>query len=172
MIVETATHANDVKTVPKHVPVHAMSMLPEAAGANVAPNVAPDFDWDRLREVQEEITATAAGSDLLETVRKHIPETQVLIRNNRRFAALWRRHGGPLIVQSILRMALSRDQTLPRTINGKPLLESLRKIREALVRYASRELCDDLTKYESTIERSLSLTYTELLATLQPAGTE
>jgi hypothetical protein len=172
VIVETATQANDVKTVPKPVPVHAMSMLPEAAGANVAPNVAPDFDWDRLREVQEEITATAAGSDLLGTVRKHIPETQVLIRNNRRFAALWRRHGGPLIVQSILRMALSRDQKLPRTINGKPLLDCLKKIREALVRYASRELCDDLARYESTIERSLSLTYTELLATLQPAGTE
>lgn len=173
VIVETATQANVVKTVPQPAAVHAKSMIPEEAGANLVPNLSPSsLDRDRLREVEREIAESAAGTDLVTTVRRHIPETQALIRNNRRFAALWRRNGGPLIVQSVLRMALARNQRLPSTINGKPLLQSLKKIQEALIQFASRELCQDLARYQGTIERSLGLTYNELLSTLQPARTE
>jgi hypothetical protein len=171
VIVESATTANDVKTVPTPTPVHAMSMLPEHAAAAV-PAAVPNFDWDRLHEAELEIAATPAGSEIMGAISKHIPETQALIQTNRKFAAAWRRYGGPLIVQAALRMAQARDQPLPRTIKGRPLLDCLRKIHAVLIKCASPELCWDLARYQQRIEASLTLSYSELIASLQVSGQE
>jgi hypothetical protein len=173
VVVESATAANDVKTVPAPTPVHQMTMLPESAVATAAtPPTVQTFDWDRLQETQQQIAATPVGSDIMEAVRKHIPETQELIRTNRKFAAAWRRYGGPLIVQAVLRMALARDQPLPRTIKGRPLPDCLGKIHDVLVRCASAELCHDVARYRHRIEASLTLTYPELIASLHVSGQE
>jgi hypothetical protein len=174
VIVETATAANDVRTVPTPAPVHAMSMVEEGVQgeAITSPAIVPEFDWDRLREAELAISATPAGSEFMGTVRKHIPETQALIQSNRRFAAAWRRYGGPLIVQAVLRVAQTHDQHLPRTIKGRPLLDCLKKIQEVLVKCASPELCSDLVQYQPKIEVWLTLTYAELVASLQVSGLE
>jgi hypothetical protein len=168
VIVETATIANDVRTVP--TPAHAMTMLPE--GAMAAQAVTPEFDWGRLHEAELEIAATPRGSEIIGKVRKHIPETQALIRENRRFAATWRRYGGPLIVQGVLRMAQTQNQHMPATIKGRPLRDCLNKIHEVLVHCASPELCRDLAHYQEKLEMWLTLTYVELVATLQVSGQE
>jgi len=101
------------------------------------------------------------------SVRKHVPETQQLLRQNRRFAAAWRRYGGPLIVQAVLRVAERRDEHLPQTIKGRPMLTCLHKIQAVLERCASSDLCRDLARYQHRLETLLALTYEEVVASLR-----
>jgi hypothetical protein len=151
-------------TVPKLAGAHAQAAL-SAEGDAVSPP-----DWARLREVEQELNATPEGTEILAAVRKHVPETQRLIRHNRRFAASWRRYGGPLIVQAVLRMAQRPDETLPKTIKGRPTLTCLRKIQEVLDRCASQELRSDLARHQPRIEASLALSYAELMTSLHGPG--
>jgi len=159
VIVETATTTNPV-TVPMPAGAHARAALPEAA-------VVPELDWDRLREAERELNATPEGNAIMASVRKHVPETQQLLRHNRRFAATWRRYGGPLIVQAVLRVAERRDEHLPPTIKGRPMLTCLHKIQAVLERCASSELCRDLARYQHRLETLLALTYEEVVASLR-----
>lgn len=163
--IQSATITDPV-TVPDASGAHAMSMLPEKA----AP--VPEFDWQRLHEAELELKATPEGGEIMTAVRRHIPETQDLILRNRRFAATWRRYGGPLIVQAVLRMAQRRDEHLPQTIKGRPLLACLKKIQEMLDKCASPELCRDLTHYQSRLEAAMTMTYAELVHSLQTAVQE
>lgn len=173
VVIETATAANDVKTVPAATPAMARVMLPEQTNeAAASQSKAQIIDWDRLRELEQQIAETPIGFEIMGAVRKHIPETQALIRDNRQFAAAWRRYGGPLIVQAALRMAQVRDHALPQTIKGRPLLECLAKIHDALARFASLELRRDLALHRPRIEASVALTYPELIASMQLAGRE
>lgn len=165
VVVESATSTNPV-TVPATPGVHAMAMLPEKAMP------APAFDWQRLHEAELELKATPEGGEIMASVRRHIPETQDLILRNRRFAATWRRYGGPLIVQAVLRMAQQRNEHMPETIKGRPLPSCLKKIQEMLNKCASPELCRDLARYQSRLETALSMTYAELVHSLQTAGQE
>jgi hypothetical protein len=174
VVVESATAPGNVQTVPTPASVHAMAMLPEGAQSEeiAIPAMPPQFDWDRLREAELEIAATPVGNEIIEKLRRHIPETQTLVLHNRRFAATWRRYGGPLIVQGALRMAQTQDQRLPQMIKGRPLMDCLRKIQEMLVKCASPELCRDLEQYQTRLESLLTLTYAELIFSLQALGQE
>lgn len=167
LIVETATVANDVKTVPAPA-AHAMSMEPSPAAIMGARNAAPfGLNWDRLRQAEQELASVPAGRKIAAAVRRHFPETQSLINRNRRIATVWHRNGGSQILHAILRMAQSPNQHLPLTINGKPLVDCLRKIQNILLRYGSSELSADLKQHWSWVEQSLTLNYSDLIVTLR-----
>jgi len=166
--IESATQANDVRTVPQ------LAAQPNATGptglaraAAAAPVIRMGVDWNQLQMAEQELAATRAGGEFLDVVRKHAPETQKLIVRNRHFAAVWHRSGGTQILQAILRMPQFRHQSLPSAINGKPLIECLGTIQRALYRYGSRELSADLARQLWFIETAANLTYCELLAILQ-----
>jgi hypothetical protein len=170
--VETASAPSQVHTVPAPA-ASAMAKLSAPALAVRARNVHRlGVNWERLREAEKELASVPAGHQIAAVVRRHIPEAQRLIHSNRRFAAVWQRYGGSQILQAILRMPQFRDQNLPSTINGRPLLDCLRKIEEALLRYASQELSRDLSRYRSLIQDSLQLSYSDLLVVLQSVRVE
>ena len=75
-------------------------------------------------------------------------------------------------MQAVLRMAQRRDEHMPQTIKGRPLLACLKKIQEMLDKCASPELCRDLAHYRSRLESALAMTYAELVHSLQTAGQE
>jgi hypothetical protein len=162
--IESATQANDVRTVPQ---LAATARAASAPAAFAAPVIHMGIDWNQLRVAEQELAATPSGADFLDAVRKHAPETQKLIIRNRKFAAVWQRSGGAQLLQAILRMPQFRHQLLPSAINGKPLIECLRAIQRALFRYASRDLSTDLASQVRFIETATALTYCELLASLQ-----
>ena len=166
--IESATQANDIRTVPQlAAPPHAARPTSLARAAVAAPVIRMGVDWNQLQVAEQELAATRAGEEFLDVVRKHAPETQKLIVRNRHFAAVWHRSGGTQILQAILRMPQYRDQSLPSAINGKPLTDCLGTIQRALYRYGSRELSADLARQVWFIETAATLTYCELLAILQ-----
>ncbi|MBW8879189.1 MAG: hypothetical protein JF614_29970 [Acidobacteria bacterium] len=126
--------------VPKEL--HA---APAAAMAGVAP-LGPAFTsptsflGQRLAQVEKEVAATPMGSEVADAVRRHFAETHQLVTSNRRAAAVWRRSGGPQIVQAVLDLVHHRDDRLSEEIDGRPFAECLERIRSALARYASPAL--------------------------------
>ncbi|HEY2739484.1 MAG TPA: hypothetical protein VGK45_13840, partial [Thermoanaerobaculia bacterium] len=124
-------------------------VVPAAAMAAVAPLAEPQgtptsFLGQRLAQVRSEVTATPAGSEVAAAVERHFTETHKLVTTNRRVAAVWRRSGGPQIVQAVLDLAQRRDKPLPEEIDGRPFAECLARIKSALARSASPALAADL----------------------------
>lgn len=163
--IESATQANDVRTVPQLAVQNATGATGLARAAATAPIIRTGIDWNQLEAAKQTLAATAAGGKFLDVLRKHLAEAHKLIVRNRQFAGAWDRNGGTQILQAILRMPQYRHQSLPAAINGEPLMECLGTIQRALYRYGSRELSSDLAS--QFIETAANLTYGELLAMLQ-----
>jgi hypothetical protein len=149
-------------------------LAPDFAGANVAPlgMRRPAFLRERMIEVERQVTATRAGRAYAEVIKHHFAEARTLVNNNRRVGTVWRRSGGPEIMNRILEMMFSRDQRLPTEINGRPFAECLERIQRILLRYASPAFSNDLSRVTPGIAQWSGMTYGELLATFQRGQTE
>jgi hypothetical protein len=145
-------------------------VVPASAMATVAPLDRPV--GQRLVQVEREITATPAGSEVAELVRRHFAETHHLVNSNRRVATVWHRSGGPQIVQAVLDLLLRRDRRLPEEIDGKPFAECLERIKRALARYASPALAADLARFAPRLQGFSGFTYSEVLSALESGGTK
>jgi hypothetical protein len=156
---EAGKAPGDVRTVPKH----AMARIePGTSAARYQ-----SYPQRRLAEVEQEISATEKGFTYVEAVRRHFSESQKLVNTNRRVATVWHRNGGPKILQALVNMLQRRDEPLPKEIEGRPLVDCVRKIREILNRYASPALAADLSRYAVELEGFAGLSYTQMLAKLQ-----
>jgi hypothetical protein len=124
---------------------------------------------DRLREVERELTATPEGRELAEVGRRHADEVVRLVNHNRRVGTVWRRNGGPELVQTALTMAQSGEKQVPQQINGRPIAECLRKMQEIFARYGSAQLAADLRRYGPRIIDLTKFEYPQLLAALDAA---
>ena len=91
----------------------------------------------RLDEAENEIRATPLGREYADVVRRHLQEGFTLVNKNRRVATVWRRSGGPEILDGLALMIQFRNERLPAEINGKPLSECLSRIQRIVTRYAS-----------------------------------
>lgn len=125
----------------------------------------------QLLTARAEITATPAGKRYDELVSRHAGEVQALVNENLRVAVVWHRNSGPEIVRSLFRMIQSPDRRLPEEIDGVPVAERLARIRDALIRYGSTELAEDLNRYSAELLRLTSLTYAEALAGMRAEDT-
>ena len=92
--------------------------------------------------------------------------------SNRRVAAVWRRNGGPQLVQAVLDLVHRSDNRLPEEIDGRPFAECLERIKNALARYASPALAADLGRFGPRLMGFAGLTYAQMLAALQDGGAE
>jgi hypothetical protein len=155
-----AGHApGDIRTVPKH----AMAAIEPAASFAKYQS----YTHSRLAEVEQELSATEKGSAYVEVVKRHFSESQKLVNTNRRVATVWHRNGGPKILQALVNLLQRRDEPLPTQIEGRPLVDCVRKIREILARYASPALAADLGRSAVELEGFAGLSYTQMLAKLQ-----
>jgi hypothetical protein len=76
----------------------------------------------------------------------HRQEIQRLIAGNRKVAALWRRRGGPALVQAIARAYHVPVETLPLSIDGIALSLCVERLGDVLGRYGSPALRQDLSQ--------------------------
>ncbi len=165
-----------LQTVPK--PAAAFQTLSEDALQPITIPEAAPFGFaatrfaKRLDEAENEIRATPRGREYVDVVRRHLQEGFTLVNKNRRVATVWRRSGGPEILDALSRMIQFRNERLPTEINGKPLAECLSRIQRIVTRYASPVFLEDLNRYAPKLEGYSRMTYPELLAALQSAGTE
>jgi hypothetical protein len=153
----TATAPGQVSTVPA-TQGHAFSIVERE----------PLF-VDALRDVERELTASPEGRELAEVGRRHAHEVVQLVNHNRRVGTVWRRNGGPEIVQTALTMAQAGEKDLPRQFNGRPLVEFLRKMQAILERYGSAQLATDLRRYGPRIIELTKFDYPQLLVALKAA---
>jgi hypothetical protein len=171
---------NPAPPAPSGQPVDAVRKVPKSAAQLAAPQAkglaeltAEDLHprpggslGKRIEQVEQEITATAAGREYANLVRRHFPETHRLITANRRVGVAWQRNGGPQIVDEVMRMLQLCDRPLPREINGRPLVDCLMDIKAALARYGSPELATDLATFMPGLESFAGCNYKQLLEAL------
>jgi hypothetical protein len=162
--IATAQTAGQTQTVPPF----ARSMVPEsrtplAGGMPVSKDIL---------DVQEEILATPAGREYADAVTQHAGEVQSLINTNRRVAAVWRRNGGPQIIQAALNMLQNRSQVFPFEIDGQPLADCVARIQKALLRHSSPGLEAGLRKYAPALAELAGLNYMQSLAWLKALRTD
>jgi hypothetical protein len=120
-----------------------------------------------LEQAQAEFVETAEGKSYVESVQLHKEELQNLIGKNRRVATVWRRNGGPQLIQAFLRILHLRHEVFPAEINGKPLQECLTRIQGVLMRYSSPSLSADITRLATRIGDFAGLTYPQILSIVQ-----
>jgi hypothetical protein len=173
VIVQTATAAGKVLTVPKPTRPHVLPAIAPAPA--LAPRPEPIMRIrlrERLAETQSGIAATAAGRRYSTLIGFFAPEIRGLIDTNRRVAATWQQSGGPQLVQAVLGMLQGHDSGLPEEIDGRPLAACVGRIQKVLMRYASPGLAAALRVHAPRIARLGGLSYSQALAALGSPQTE
>jgi hypothetical protein len=122
LTLETAISDTDEKTVP-----------------GTAPFAAPVHLERRIDDAERRILAIPEGPDVVEAIRRHSPEAQMLVSKNRRVATVWTRNDGIEFIQAVLGQPPVKPQT--RTPE-----ERLLKIQAIFERYASAEFVADLRR--------------------------
>jgi hypothetical protein len=169
--------ADTVQVVPKPAAAAFQALADDAAQAVTIPEAAPlgfaaTRFAKRLDQAENEIRATPLGREYVEVVRQHLQEGFTLVNKNRRVATVWRRSGGPEILDALARMIQLRNERLPAEINGKPLVECLSRIQRIVTRYGSPAFSEALNRYAPKLEGLAHMTYLELLAALQSEAME
>ena len=171
------TSADTIQKVPKPAASAFQAVEdPALQGVKIPENFALGFAGTRLGEkldkAENEIRQTVLGRECSDIVRRHMQEAFTLVNRNRRVATVWHRTGGPEIANALLRVLQFRNERLPEQINGKPLIDCLRRLQRVVMRYASPEFSADLSRCAPQVERFLRMTYPELLASFKSAASE
>ncbi len=140
---------------------------------NANPFVAPVFGLSAaLSTVENEITATPAGREYADVVRRHLPEAMSLVNHNRRVATVWHRRGGPALFNAVLRTLRFDDEPLPRESDGQPIAECVATLEKVFRRYASRQFARDLARISAALVECSGMTYPQVLTALRAGPVE
>lgn len=169
------TSADTVQIVPK--PASAFGVLEGAgSGERVRESAPQGFEGtylgQRLNQAEAELRATERGRELADLVRRHFPEALSLVNGNRRVAAVWRRSGGPEILDALFRAVQFESERLPPEINGRTLSDCLGRIQQVVLRYASPAFSADLGRHAPQLVHFSRMSYAELLHALETANGE
>jgi hypothetical protein len=116
--------------------------------------------------VERDLDRSRAGRLLMTVWLEHQAELLTLINTNRRVTLAWHRSGAAALAQTLARMALQPELSLPFTINGRPLHECLDRMQEAFERFGSVRLRRDLTRVRRLLPDLAGLTYRQILDAL------
>jgi hypothetical protein len=100
----------------------------------------------------------------------HQQEIRTLIDRNRKVAAVWRRAGGPALVQAFLRALRAPSEALPVVVNGLPMAACLDRIGAVLTKYGSAALIAELARLRARVPLVGGLSLDEILDDVR-AGT-
>jgi hypothetical protein len=114
-----------------------------------------------------ELSASEAGAQLAVIVQSHVAETLQLMDVSKKFAALWVRNHGPLLMQQLRRAIQVRSQPMPAFIEGRPLAELVSVIFDALRTFGSAQLAAHAAAHEPLVKQLLTFSYEEMLAFLK-----
>ncbi len=106
---------------------------------------------------------SSAGRAAVAVFEKHFDEVRSLVRENLRVAAVWRRNGGPEMVQALVDSATDLGRTLPAEVGGKPFGDTVRAVLRILEEHGSSTLRADIGKYGEFLAASGGHTLAHLL---------
>jgi hypothetical protein len=95
-----------------------------------------------MRDLAAALSRLPAGRQLIELVRRYGERIAHLVHEHRRVKVAWHRAQGPAFATAALRAHQRGDGVLPKEINGVTLTESLRRMREVLLREGDEQLRD------------------------------
>lgn len=127
----------------------------------------PAFARSMLARARADIEQTRYGAQYVELIRRHHREVARLVNGNRRVGTVWKRNGGPQLVQAVLDAVGRPKVAFPSSIGGRSIAEVARRIGTVLRRYGSHALVRDLDAYERAVPRLCGCTYDGLLARLR-----
>lgn len=108
---------------------------------------------DHTALLRESFLGTNRGPEFLNMFKKHFEEVRRLINTNKRVATIWHRSKGPAWVRAGFRAINSPEASIPFEIEGLSIIEGLKRMAEILKRYGSEVLIDDITNYESELNK-------------------
>jgi hypothetical protein len=135
----------------------------DAQGSIAFARLNPELLDPSVREAQAEIVGTSAGKELTEAVMRNVQEVQSLINENPRVATVWRRNGGPVFVEALLRYLKDRTTRLPEQIEGIAFNDRLSNLARILLRHGSPPLASDIRRYGPQVLALTNLTFAEAL---------
>jgi len=115
------------------------------------------------RDARETALRTAIGAQYSALYDQHGSEVREILATHRRTAAVWRREGGPEIVQNLARSVREPARPFPAAIAGRPLAERVYHIADALREHASPGLARALDAHEAELAQLAGKTYRQLI---------
>jgi len=98
-------------------------------------------EWYRLYGPRPGLMLVAA------LISQHVDEVLRLINNNSRVGAIWKRHGGPLLVRHLLYRHCSQDGLFPSRVEGCDTGELFNRLLPILDRFGGEKLKADIAHY-------------------------
>lgn len=135
----------------------------DAQGSMAFARLNPELLDPSVREAQAEIARRPAGKELTEAVMRNVQEVQSLINENPRVATVWRRNGGPVFVEALLRYLKDRTQRLPEQLEGIAFKDRLSNLARILLKHGSPSLASDIRRYGPQFLALTNLTFVEAL---------
>lgn len=158
--------AGHIFTVPE--PVSESVALASEAAPSPAPASMTEEEHVLLRErVQNDIAQMEGGPAYLSLFKIHENEVRVLVNTNKKVAALWRRHGGPVLLHHLIRVAQFPDRRLPQDIGKQSWRECILKISEAFQKHGSERLQRDIDRARDLFASLGGRTYPQILERLE-----
>jgi len=84
-------------------------------------------------------------------ISEHVDESLRLVNKNRRVGAVWRRHGGPLLVRRLLHGPAPALILLPPTIEGCDVADLLARFIPMLGRFGGSRLKADINRFRDFV---------------------
>jgi hypothetical protein len=139
---------------------------PVAIGSTSMTSGAASLSPNLLSQIEFDILQTSMGHHYAHLVQKHFDEVRTLVNTNQRVGAVWVRGGGPTIVRRLLQAIYTPDEPIPSVIEGKSVVENLRRFLAILHRYGSPALRADLDRHSDMLLQFEGLSYNQFLAQL------
>ncbi|CCQ90847.1 hypothetical protein NITGR_430014 [Nitrospina gracilis 3/211] len=158
--------AGHIFTVPE--PVSESVALASEAVPSPAPASMTEEEHVLLRErVQNDIAQIEGGRAYLSLFKIHENEVRVLVNTNKKVAALWRKHGGPVLLHHLIRAAQFPGRSLPQAIGKQSWRESVHKISETFQKHGSERLRQDIDRARDLFASLGGRTYPQILERLE-----
>jgi hypothetical protein len=116
------------------IPPGSATAGPPVAEAELAPPP------EATRDLEAALSRVPAGRQLLVLARRFGERIAHLVHEHRRVMVAWHRAQGPAFAAAMLRAHQRGDGVLPTEINGVAMTDSLRRMREVLLREGDEEL--------------------------------
>jgi hypothetical protein len=104
-----------------------------------------------LRDLERELHAKALGREALDALRRHRGEVLRLVDRQRRVTVTWHRNKGPAFAAHCMYNLQDHQYEIPLQVDGVSATDLLRRMAGVLRKYGSRELREDIERYEDLV---------------------
>lgn len=112
----------------------------------------PHTIFSRLGEWQRRLGPRPGLMLVAALISRHVDEVLRLINHNTRVGAVWRRHGGPLLVRHLLSSQQTPTTLLPAVVEGCDIALLINRFLPMLGRFGGEQLKTDIEHYREFVQ--------------------